>query len=68
MAQFEFRHILKQWKERGVNFQMYMYMYVPEIHPETRDDFCEREDEAHVLKVGHTDKWGFMSIVSQIHH
>ena len=53
MAQFEFQHILKQWEERGVNFRM--YMYVPEIYPETRDYFCEREDEAHVLKVGDTD-------------
>ena len=51
VAQFEFQHILKQWEERGVNFRT--YMYVPEVHPDTGEYFCEREDEAHVLKVGH---------------
>ena len=51
MAQFEFRHVLRQWEERGVNFCM--YMYVPEVHPDTGEYFCEREDEAHILKVGH---------------
>ena len=29
-------------------------MYVPECHPDTGEYFCEREDEAHDLKVGHT--------------
>ena len=28
-----------------------MSLYVPELHPETGEAFCEREDEAHVLKV-----------------
>lgn len=27
------------------------YMYVPEIHPFTKKEFHEREDEGHVFKV-----------------
>ena len=46
IAQFEFKQTLKKWEERGVNFRL--YLYVPELYPETGD---EREDEAHVLKV-----------------
>ena len=49
LAQFEFKQTLKKWEERGVNFRL--YLYVPELHPETGEAFCEREDEAHVLKV-----------------
>ena len=49
MAQFEFQYTIKQWEGKGVNFRM--YIYVPEIHPDSKDYFCEREDEAHVLKV-----------------
>ena len=49
LAQFEFKQTLKKWEERGVNFRL--YLYVPELHPETGESFCEREDEAHVLKV-----------------
>ena len=26
-------------------------MYVPEVHPVTGFEFCEREDEGHVFKV-----------------
>ena len=49
LAQFEFQHHLKQWEDKGVNIRL--YLYVPEVHPETGQVFCEREDEAHVLKV-----------------
>ena len=49
LAQFEFKHRLHDWRDKGVDFTT--YLYVPEIHPETDQVFCEREDEAHVLKV-----------------
>ena len=49
LAQLEFQYTIQQWVNKGVNFQQ--HLYVPEIHPETGDVFCEREDEAHVLKV-----------------
>ena len=40
VAQFEFQHVVKQWEEKGVNFRY--YLYVPEIHPDTGEVFCER--------------------------
>ena len=49
ISQLEFRFVLEQWEEKGVQFQT--YLYVPEVHPGTNEVFCEREDEAHVLKV-----------------
>lgn len=49
VAQFELRHCLQQWEEKGVPFRT--HLYVPEVHPVTGEAFCEREDEAHVLKV-----------------
>ena len=49
LAQFEFAHEVREWQAKGVPFQT--HLYVPEIHPVTQMPFCEREDEAHVLKV-----------------
>ena len=49
ISQLEFRFVLEQWEEKGVQFRT--YLYVPEVHPGTNEVFCEREDEAHVLKV-----------------
>ena len=49
LAQFEFQYRLQEWEQKGVPFKT--YLYVPEVHPETGEVFCEREDEAHVLKV-----------------
>ena len=49
LAQFEYQHRLQQWEQKGVQFKT--YLYVAEVHPETNEIFCEREDEAHVLKV-----------------
>ena len=40
---------IDDWEKRGVQFRT--YMYIPEVHPITNNVFCEREDEAHVLKV-----------------
>ena len=50
LAQFEFANLVLEWTSKGVPFQM--HLYVPEVHPVTKMTFCEREDEAHVLKVG----------------
>ena len=52
IAQLEFHFIIDEWEKKGVPFRM--HLYVPEIHPITKEVFCEREDEAHVLKVIYT--------------
>ena len=49
LAQLDFVHLLKQYEAQGVPFCT--YLYVPEIHPETKTIFYEREDEAHLIKV-----------------
>ena len=49
LAQFEYQHRIQQWQDKGVDFKT--FLYVPEVHPVTKEVFCEREDEAHVLKV-----------------
>ena len=49
LAQFEFTDLVLEWTSKGVPFQT--HLYVPEVHPVTKMTFCEREDEAHVLKV-----------------
>ena len=50
LAQLEFSHLVRDYHDRlGIPFRY--HLYVPEIHPITNEPFCEREDEAHVLKV-----------------
>ena len=49
LAQLEFAHNIKSWDEQGVPFRT--HLYVPEVHPLTGVEFCEREDEGHVFKV-----------------
>jgi len=50
LAQLDFSYTVRDFHDRqGVPFRH--HLYVPEIHPETNLPFCEREDEAHVLKV-----------------
>lgn len=49
LAQWEFTHIVREWQRKGVPFRD--HLYVPEIHPDTGVEFCEREDEGHVFKV-----------------
>ena len=51
LAQLEFTHLVKQYDESGVPFRM--HLHVPEVHPDTKTVFLEREDEGHVLKVRH---------------
>ena len=53
LAQLEFSWLVCDYDDRlGVPFRH--RLYVPEIHPITKEPFCEREDEAHVLKVGYS--------------
>ena len=53
LAQLEFSWLVRDYDDRlGVPFRH--RLYVPEIHPITKEPFCEREDEAHVLKVGYS--------------
>ena len=49
VAQLEFQYCIQQYHSAGVLFRT--HLYVPEIHPETKEAYYEREDEAHVLKV-----------------
>lgn len=49
VAQLEFRFVINEWEKKGVPFRT--HLYVPEMHPISNEVFCEREDEAHVLKV-----------------
>ncbi len=51
VAQLEFTHQIINFEAQGIPFRT--YLYVPEVHPLTGSHFCEREDEAHVLKVSH---------------
>jgi len=50
LAQFEFTYTLKCYEAKGVPFST--HLYVPEVHPETKTTFYEREDKAHLIKVG----------------
>ena len=52
LAQLVFTHEVNQWHSKGVTFKD--HLYVPEIHPVTKMQFCEREDEGHVFKVTST--------------
>lgn len=49
LAQMEHKYQVQMWDLKGVPFSV--HMYVPEIHPITGEEFHEREDMAHVLKV-----------------
>lgn len=49
LAQFEYRYQIMYWESKEVPFRT--FMYVPEVHPITLQEFHEREDFAHVLKV-----------------
>ena len=50
VAQLEFHYEMCEWERKGIPFRT--HMYVPEVIPETGSSFYEREDEAHLLKVG----------------
>ena len=49
LAQLEFSHTIDKWDQDGVPFKT--HLYVPEVHPLTGHEFCERGDEGHVFKV-----------------
>lgn len=49
LAQLDYHSRIIYWSQKGILFQV--YMYVPETNPITESDFHEREDEGHVLKV-----------------
>ena len=50
LAQLEYSYLVRDYSDRqGVPFNQ--HLYVPETHPVSNAPFCEREDEAHVLKV-----------------
>ena len=53
LAQLEYKYQINLWQSKGVPFKN--HLYVPEVHPVTGLDFCEREDEAHALKVSLCD-------------
>jgi len=45
----EYAHYVNLFHSKGANFKD--HLYVPEIHPITGVEFCEREDEGHIFKV-----------------
>lgn len=49
LAQREFTYVVNEWHRKGVPFKD--HLYVPEVHPDTGMEFCEREDDGHVFKV-----------------
>ena len=49
LSQLEYTQLIRSWNEKGVPFLT--YMYVPEIHSVTNEEFHERKDEGHVFKV-----------------
>lgn len=50
LSQLEFSHIVCDYDRRGIPFRS--HLHVPEVHPDTGHTWYEREDPAHVLKVG----------------
>ena len=49
LAQLEYTYQIRTWQSKGVPFDI--YLYVPEIHPDTNATFYEQEDAVHLLKV-----------------
>ena len=49
LAQMDFTHRIRQWADQGVPFRT--HLYVPEVNPDSGEEFHEREDEGHVFKV-----------------
>ena len=49
IAQMEYTYQIRTWQSKGVPFDI--YLYVPEIHPDTNATFYEQEDAVHLLKV-----------------
>ena len=49
LAQLTYAYEVRQWTSKGVPFST--KLHVSEVHPITKEVFCEREDEGHVLKV-----------------
>ena len=49
LAQAEYAYRIRKWDAKGVPFRL--HAYVPECDPITREEFHEREDHAHLLKV-----------------
>ena len=49
LAQLEYRYQVNDWHSKGIPFKD--HLYVPEVHPLTGAEFCEREDEGHAFKV-----------------
>lgn len=49
LAKLEYTHCVNLLNSKGVHFKN--HLYVPEVHPITGVEFCEREYESHVFKV-----------------
>ena len=49
LAQLEYAHSVNLLHSKGAHFKD--HLYVPEVHPITGIEFCEREDEGHIFKV-----------------
>ena len=49
IAQMEYTYQINTWHAKGISFKH--HVHVPEVHPITGYEFCEREDEGHIFKV-----------------
>jgi len=55
LAQLEYTHCVNLLHDKGALFKD--HLYVPEVHPITGIEFCEREDEGHIFKVHTCEKY-----------
>lgn len=49
LSQLKYAYKICIWEDDGVAFKT--HFYVPEVHPATKAEFHECEDDAHILKV-----------------
>ena len=49
LSQLHYKYLILLYEAKGVDFRS--HVYVPDIHPITKMEFHDREDEGHVYKV-----------------
>ena len=57
LAQAQYAYRICEWDAKGVPFRL--HAYVPECDPVMKEDFHEREDHGHLLKVINKIKYNF---------
>ena len=49
LSQLYYKYLILRYEAKGVKFRS--HQYVPDIHPITKTEFHDREDEGHVYKI-----------------